>query len=303
MPVIGVLKETAARETRVAMVPHSAGQLVKEKHAVLVQAGAGLAAGFADADYQKAGAKVVASADAVIKGADLLMKVQPPSPAEVKKLRPGTTLVSFLSPATNAKLIRDIAARNVTAYAMEYIPRISRAQAMDALSAMSTSTTNLRMVGNVQARAEALDATIQAQEKVISVTQFVDTPTNAIPNPCGGMNTLCPDLNGDGTPDLTVVLTPAPQCVQAREVKVSELKIDSPTAEDVACLQGQQQGQFAVAGAAPTGNSLCGQTVWDITAQAMNAGASTTTADVKVTSVLGIGVRIPAVSVASACPP
>ncbi len=138
MPVIGVLKETAARETRVALVPQSAGQLVKEKHGVLVQAGAGLAAGFPDADYQKAGARVVPSADAVFKGANLLVKVQPPSPAEVRKLRAKTTLVSFLSPATNAPLIRSIATRNVTSFAMEYIPRISRAQSMDALSSMAT---------------------------------------------------------------------------------------------------------------------------------------------------------------------
>ena len=171
-----------------------------------------------------------------------------------------------------------------------------------ALSAMNTSTTNLRMVGNMQQRQEGLDATIQAQEKVISITQFSDTPTNAVRNPCGSANTLCPDVNGDGKPDLTVLLTPAPQCVQVREIKVSELKIDSPTAEDVACLQGQTQGQFAVAGAAPTGNSLCGQTVWDITAQATTYGSTAATTDVKVTSVLGVGVRIPAVSVATACP-
>ncbi|MCU0452718.1 MAG: Re/Si-specific NAD(P)(+) transhydrogenase subunit alpha [Bacteroidetes bacterium] len=138
MPVIGVLKETAARETRVALVPQSAGQLVKEKHGVLVQSGAGAAAGFSDADYQKAGAKIVASADAVIKGGDLIVKVQPPSPAEVKKLRANTALISFLSPATNAPLIKALAGRKVTAFAMEYIPRISRAQSMDALSSMAT---------------------------------------------------------------------------------------------------------------------------------------------------------------------
>jgi NAD(P) transhydrogenase subunit alpha len=138
MPTIGVLKETAIRETRVALVPQSAGQVVKEKHVVLVQAGAGVAAGFSDADYQKAGAKIVPSADAVIKGADLLVKVQPPSPVEVKKLRANTSLICFLSPATNAALIKAIAARKVTAYAMEYIPRISRAQSMDALSSMAT---------------------------------------------------------------------------------------------------------------------------------------------------------------------
>jgi NAD(P) transhydrogenase subunit alpha len=138
MPVIGVLKETAAGETRVALVPTTVAQLIKEQHRVVVQAGAGVAAGFSDADYQKAGAKVVASAGAIFTTAHLLVKVQPPSVTEVKKLRKGSTLIGFLSPAVNAPLIKSLAARKVTAFAMEFIPRISRAQSMDALSSMAT---------------------------------------------------------------------------------------------------------------------------------------------------------------------
>ena len=171
-----------------------------------------------------------------------------------------------------------------------------------ALSAMNTSTTNLRMVGNTQNRTEALDATQKAIEKTISTTQFMTTPTNAIPNPCGAANTVCTDVNGDGVSDFTTVLTPPPSCSQARTVKVSELKIDSPTADDLACTTQQQQGQFAVAGAAPTGNSLCGQTVWDVTARTLNAGATTTNSDVNVTATLGIGVRVDSNVLATSCP-
>ena len=138
MPVIGVLKETAAGETRVALVPNNVAQLVRDKHTVVVQSGAGLAAGSADKEYLKAGAKIVSSAGAVCKAAHLIVKVRPPTIAEVRRLKKGTTLVAFLAPAANQTLIKALSARGVTAYAMEFIPRISRAQSMDALSSMAT---------------------------------------------------------------------------------------------------------------------------------------------------------------------
>lgn len=138
MPVIGVLKETAASETRVALVPQNITQLVRDKHSVVVQAGAGEHAGIPDKEYTQAGAKVVGSADAVCKAAHLVVKVQAPSTAELKRLKKGSTLISFLAPATNGAAIKSLASRGVTSFAMEYIPRISRAQSMDALSSMAT---------------------------------------------------------------------------------------------------------------------------------------------------------------------
>jgi len=171
-----------------------------------------------------------------------------------------------------------------------------------ALSAMNASVTNLRMVGNMQVRAEAMDATNATIEQTISTTQFAVTPVDAIPNPCNGVpNTVCTDLNGDGVPDLTTTLTPAPACVQARAIKVQELIINTPTAEDVACLQGQTQTQ-GVAGSASTGDSLCGAAVWNITAQTLAAGANTTNSDVNVTAVQGVYVRMKQLDLANNCP-
>ena len=170
-----------------------------------------------------------------------------------------------------------------------------------AISAMNTSTTNLQVVGNMQMRHEGLRATQEGIEATLSTTQFLNTPLDAVANPCGVQNTLCTDLNGDGVPDLTTRLTPAPACKQARTIKVSELSIAGPNSEDVGCLQAQQQGTFAVAGAQTSGDSLCGQTVWEITAQTLNSGAGTATSDVNVSATQGVGVRMKALDVSSNC--
>jgi Tfp pilus assembly protein PilX len=171
-----------------------------------------------------------------------------------------------------------------------------------ALSAMNTSVTNLRMVGNMQVRSEAMNATNATLEQAISTVAFAVTPANAIANPCNGVqNTVCTDLNGDGVPDLTTTLTPIPSCVQARAIKVQELVINSPTAEDVACLQGQSQTQ-GVAGSASTGDSLCGAAVWNITAQTLAAGATVATSDVNVTAVQGVNIRMKQLDLVSNCP-
>jgi Tfp pilus assembly protein PilX len=171
-----------------------------------------------------------------------------------------------------------------------------------ALSAMNTSVTNLRMVGNMQVRSEAMNATNATLEQAISTVAFSVTPSNAIANPCNGVqNTLCTDLNGDGVPDLTTTLTPIPACVQARAVKVQELVINSPTAEDVACLQGQSQTQ-GVAGSASTGDSLCGAAVWNITAQTLAAGSTVATSDVNMTAVQGVNIRMKQLDLVNNCP-
>ena len=171
-----------------------------------------------------------------------------------------------------------------------------------ALSAMNTSITNLRMVGNMQNRAEALDATQRAIEQAISTTRFIEYPGNAIADPCGPPNTVCTDLNNDGTPELTTTLTPAPFCIQAQVTKVSELKILGPTSEDVACLQAQAQGTFAVAGALTAGDSLCGQTVWNVTAVTLQSGAAAANSDISYSATQGIGVRVRAIDIAYSCP-
>jgi NAD(P) transhydrogenase subunit alpha len=132
---VGVPKERAAGERRVALVPELAGRLVASGFEVLVERGAGEAASFPDAAYEEANARIV---DDVYAEADAVAKVQSPSEDEVVRLREGQLLVGFLQPLTDPEGIARLAARGVTAFAMESIPRITRAQPMDALSSQAT---------------------------------------------------------------------------------------------------------------------------------------------------------------------
>ena len=134
---IGALAEVFPGENRVAMTPDSVTGLVKLGHQCCIQAGAGVKAGFSDALYAKAGAEVLPDAEAVVAAADVLVKVRGPEPAEAEKLRAGQTLISFFWPAQNPELLEIAKARGATVIAMDMVPRISRAQKMDALSSMA----------------------------------------------------------------------------------------------------------------------------------------------------------------------
>jgi H+-translocating NAD(P) transhydrogenase subunit alpha len=134
---IGVHRETAAGERRVALVPDIAGRLVKAGSEVLVERGAGEAAGFLDADYTEAGARIVDAAE-IDAQADAIVRVAKPTAAEVARLREGVVLIAFLQPLTDPDTIGLLGERGVVAFAMESIPRITRAQPMDALSSQST---------------------------------------------------------------------------------------------------------------------------------------------------------------------
>jgi H+-translocating NAD(P) transhydrogenase subunit alpha len=133
---IGVPKETAPGERRVALVPEVAGKLAKAGFEVMVQRGAGHAAGFPDAAYEGAGVRLSDAAAAF--GAEVVLKVQRPTLAEAEQLEEGAALVSFLAPRGGDELLEALARRRVTAYAMELVPRITRAQSMDALSSQAT---------------------------------------------------------------------------------------------------------------------------------------------------------------------
>jgi NAD(P) transhydrogenase subunit alpha len=133
--ILGVPQETAPGERRVALVPDLVPKLVGAGLEVVVQSGAGTSAGFPDSSYQEKGARLEPG---VFDRADVLLTVQPPSPEEVGRVKEGATLIGFLQPYTNLAGIQALAARQVTAFAMELMPRITRAQSMDALSAMST---------------------------------------------------------------------------------------------------------------------------------------------------------------------
>ncbi len=134
---IGTLAETLAGEARVALTPDSAVALAKLGHVCVVQAGAGARAGFADALYAAAGVEVLPDAAAVVAVADVLVKVRGPEMAEAQVLREGQTLISFFWPAQNPELLEAVRARGATVIAMDMVPRISRAQKMDALSSMA----------------------------------------------------------------------------------------------------------------------------------------------------------------------
>jgi NAD(P) transhydrogenase subunit alpha len=133
--VVSVPAEVLPGERRVALVPDLVPKLLKAGLQVVVQPGAGASAGFPDPAYTTQGARLEPD---VLGPADVLLKVQPPTVDEVARLKEGSTLIGFLQPYTNAAGIAALAARKVTAFSMELMPRITRAQPMDALSAMST---------------------------------------------------------------------------------------------------------------------------------------------------------------------
>ena len=134
---IGVPKEALTGENRVALTPDSALQLQKLGHECLLESGAGKGAGITDAAYEAAGVTVVKTAAALFKEADVVAKVRPPTEAEAKKLRQGQTLISFFYPAQNKELLEACNKQGATVIAMDMVPRISRAQKMDALSSMA----------------------------------------------------------------------------------------------------------------------------------------------------------------------
>jgi NAD(P) transhydrogenase subunit alpha len=139
---IGIPNEIRPGERRVAATPETVSRLLKLGFEVEVEAGAGAGAAFPDADYQKAGATVVEAASALWAAADIVLKVQPPEQHptlgdEAELLREGAVLVSFLWPAKNTELVDRLAKRKATVIAMDQVPRVTRAQKMDALSSMA----------------------------------------------------------------------------------------------------------------------------------------------------------------------
>ncbi len=132
---IGVVAESAVGETRVAATPATVKQMVNLGFEVLVESGAGAKASFADEAYAEAGAKIGGLRDAW--AADVVIKVNPPTAAEVDRVRDGAMLIGLISPALNPDLVELLAQRPITVLAMDAVPRISRAQSMDVLSSMA----------------------------------------------------------------------------------------------------------------------------------------------------------------------
>jgi H+-translocating NAD(P) transhydrogenase subunit alpha len=136
MPVVvGVLRETAANETRVAVVPEIAGKLKALGARILIERGAGSAAHFGDAAYTDA---EFSDAATILRRADVLLCVQPPSIAAVNALREGAVVIGFMQAYARHDLVRALKNRRITSFSMELVPRISRAQSMDALSSQAS---------------------------------------------------------------------------------------------------------------------------------------------------------------------
>ena len=136
MPVtIGALRESVPGETRVSIVPEVAGKLAATGARVLLERGAGVSAQFPDALYQKI--EWADSAAAVLAQADVLLTVQPPNVAQIEALRPGTVVIGFMQAHARTTAVKAMCAGRITSFAMELVPRISRAQSMDALSSQA----------------------------------------------------------------------------------------------------------------------------------------------------------------------
>jgi H+-translocating NAD(P) transhydrogenase subunit alpha len=135
---LAVVKESRPGEDRVAIVPEVASRLAKTGVEVVVESGAGVAARFPDEAYRQAGATVVGTAAEALVGAGFVARVQPPTLEETAALPEGVSVISFLQPVASADVVKALADRGATVYSLDLLPRISRAQSMDALSSQAT---------------------------------------------------------------------------------------------------------------------------------------------------------------------
>ncbi len=135
---IAVLKETVAGENRVAITPDSVKRLSRKGITIMVQAGAGISSGYADADYEKAGAVIEATVEKLIAEADGVVKVQPPSLDQIDTLKQGSVYISVVQSLHRHDVANKLAECQITAFGLDAIPRITLAQSMDVLSSMST---------------------------------------------------------------------------------------------------------------------------------------------------------------------
>lgn len=136
---IAVPKDSSGDERRVALVPETAKRLVQKGHAVLVEKSAGEAGGFLDSEYQQVGAAIASSRDELFNGADVVVRIQATSKAQTEGIREGSLLIGLLYPMLNRAVAEDMAARRISAIALDLIPRTSLAQSMDVLSSQASA--------------------------------------------------------------------------------------------------------------------------------------------------------------------
>ena len=172
--LIGVPRETAAGEKRVATVPDVVEKLAKLGFSVAVQSGAGDAANFADDTYRAAGAQVLPTAADIWSTADIVFKVRPPTPEEVAQMREGQTLIGFVWPAQHPELMQQLQARRATVLAIDCLPRqLSRAQKMDALTSMAGITGYRAVIEAANAFGRFFNGQITAAGKVPPAKVFI----------------------------------------------------------------------------------------------------------------------------------
>jgi NAD(P) transhydrogenase subunit alpha len=170
---VAVPRETVWGEARVALVPGAVSKLVRSGLEVLVEKGAGDGSSFADGDYQAAGAAIVEGRADLLGGADVALKVAAPSVEEAALLKEGSVLVSFLQAQERLDLVRRLGERRVTSFSMDLVPRIARAQSMDALSSMGTLAGYKAVLVGAAAHGRILPMLVTAAGTIAPAKAFV----------------------------------------------------------------------------------------------------------------------------------
>ena len=173
MAVIAVTKERRAGETRVAAVPETVKKLIASGFSVVVEAGAGTAAAYPDADYEAAGASLARTAKDALAKADVLFKVRAPEAEEIAALKPGTLVVATLNPYQDKAALDGLAKAKASAFAMEFVPRITRAQVMDVLSSQANLAGYRAVIEGAEAYGRAMPMMMTAAGTIAAAKVFV----------------------------------------------------------------------------------------------------------------------------------
>jgi NAD(P) transhydrogenase subunit alpha len=173
MPLIAVTKERRAGETRVAAVPETVKKLIAAGFAVTVEAGAGSAAAYPDADYEAAGATLAKTAKDALAKADILFKVRAPEPDEIAALKPGTIVCATLNPYMEKAALNGLAKAKASAFAMEFVPRITRAQVMDVLSSQANLAGYRAVIEGAEAYGRVMPMMMTAAGTVAAAKVFI----------------------------------------------------------------------------------------------------------------------------------
>jgi NAD(P) transhydrogenase subunit alpha len=173
MPVLAVTKERRAGETRVAVTPDAAKKLIALGLEVVVEAGAGLAAAATDAEYEAAGARLARGAAEAVAGADILLKVRGPTEEEIGALKAGAIVVGLVNPFQDRETMEALATAHATVFAMELVPRITRAQVMDALSSQANLAGYRSVIEAAEVYGRALPMMMTAAGTVAAAKVFV----------------------------------------------------------------------------------------------------------------------------------